>query len=260
MNIVTTWKLLFVVQAWLQLYIQASAVFNSPDKPDVLRGGGRSLEQDSISPASSLLQRRALPNAPDGYAPQAQSCFVDRPFIRNGSRLSTNETAWLEKRRTVTVDAMMQFLGRLDLDSFNASSYFEKHSFNSSALPNIGIAVSGGGYRALMNGGGALQAFDSRTPNASLRGHLGGVLQSATYLAGLSGGSWLVGSIYLNNFTDVTSLRDSEAVWLFQDSILTGPTQSTDFAVRTSEYYSQIQNAVNDKLEAGFNTSITDYW
>ncbi|KAJ5545575.1 hypothetical protein N7494_003160 [Penicillium frequentans] len=230
------------------------------DKADLLHGAAESSEQDSISPASSLFQRQVLPNSPDGYSPKADLCSVRRPFIRNGSSLSYNETAWLKQRRNVTVGAMMEFLGRLDFNSFNASSYIEKHASNSSALPNIGIAVSGGGYRALMNGGGALQAFDSRTANASLQGHLGGVLQSATYLAGLSGGSWLVGSMYLNNFTDVTSLRDSQTVWLFQDSIFVGPTQSSDFAVRTPKYFSQIQNAVDGKLEAGYNTSITDYW
>ncbi|KAJ5890399.1 uncharacterized protein N7473_006627 [Penicillium subrubescens] len=160
----------------------------------------------------------------------------------------------------MTVDAMIDFLGRLDLGSLNASLYIEKNSANASALPNIGIAASGGGYRALMNGGGGLQAFDSRTVNSSLPGHLGGVLQSATYLSGLSGGSWLVGSIYINNFTDVTSLRDSGTVWLFQDSIFVGPKDSATFAIRTSDYYSQMQDAVTGKTDAGYNTSITDYW
>ncbi|KAJ5771964.1 hypothetical protein N7520_002493 [Penicillium odoratum] len=155
---------------------------------------------------------------------------------------------------------MIQFFARLDLGNLNGSSYIERNAANASALPNIGIAASGGGYRALMNGGGALQAFDSRTVNSSLRGHLGGILQSATYLTGLSGGSWLVGSIYLNNFTDITTLRDSKNVWLFQDSILVGPTQSQNFDVRTVEYFLQIQDAVSGKYSAGYNTSITDYW
>ncbi|KAF7712110.1 Lysophospholipase [Penicillium ucsense] len=203
---------------------------------------------------------RALPNAPDGYTPQGKTCPVDRPSIRNGSTLSTNEITWLEQRRNVTLKAMMEFMGRLGLGSLNTSSYIEENAANASALPNIGIAASGGGYRALMNGGGALQAFDSRTINSSLSGHLGGILQSATYLTGLSGGSWLVGTIYLNNFTDVTSLRDSGTVWLFQDSIFVGPTQSKDFAVRTSDYFTQINDAVTGKSGAGYNSSITDYW
>jgi lysophospholipase len=127
-------------------------------------------------------------------------------------------------------------------------------------LPNIGIAVSGGGYRALMNGGGALQAFDNRTTNSTVKGQLGGILQSATYLSGLSGGSWLVGSMYMNNFSDVSSLRDNGSVWQFQDSIFSGPTQSTTWSISTAKYYSQLLGAVDGKSDAGYEVSITDYW
>ncbi|CAI7625994.1 unnamed protein product [Penicillium pancosmium] len=259
MNLLKAFKLLPIVITWLGVYSHPPAQVY-PNERSILRGRIANPQRDSLATSSSLFCRRAIPNAPDGYTPQSEACSVDRPSIRNGSTLSKDETAWLEQRRNVTVDAMMQFLGRLDLGSFNATSYIKKHAANTSGLPNIGLAASGGGYRALMNGGGALQAFDSRTVNSSLPGHLGGVLQSATYLTGLSGGSWLVGSIYLNNFTDVTSLRDSGTVWLFQDSIFVGPTQSELFAVRTSEYFSQIQDAVTGKYSASYNSSITDYW
>ncbi|KAJ5280337.1 lysophospholipase 2 [Penicillium angulare] len=89
------------------------------------------------------LGRRALSNALDGYTPQGEVCPIERPSIRNGSALSTNETSWLEQRRNVTVDAMLQFLDRLDMGSLNASSYIEKNAANISTLPNIGIPVSG---------------------------------------------------------------------------------------------------------------------
>ncbi|KAJ5606481.1 hypothetical protein N7510_009262 [Penicillium lagena] len=252
MNLLATLKLLPIVVTWLVVYSHPDAPSSSVE--------WNILQRDSWTVKSSSLYRKALPNAPDGYTPQGKACPVDRPSIRNGSTLSTNETAWLKQRRNATVDAMIGYLGRLDFGSLNASSYIEKNANNASALPNIGIAASGGGYRALMNGGGALQAFDSRTPNSSLQGHLGGILQSATYLSGLSGGSWLVGSVYLNNFTDITSLRDSETVWQFQDSIFVGPTQSTHFSFKSFEYYSQLQDAVSGKSDAGYNVSITDYW
>ena len=82
---------------------------------------------------------------------------------------------------------MRDLLGRLNISGFDAASYITKFADNSSALPNIAIAASGGGYRACLNGGGAIQAFDSREINSTAAGHLGGLLQSATYLAGLSG-------------------------------------------------------------------------
>lgn len=102
---------------------------------------------------------------------------------------------------------MKDFLSRASIPSFDAASYINEHASNVSELPNIAIAVSGGGYRALTNGAGALKPFDNRVENATVPGHLGGLLQSATYLSGLSGGGWLLGSIYLNNFTTVSALQ-----------------------------------------------------
>jgi lysophospholipase len=71
-----------------------------------------------------------------------------------------------------------------------------------------------------MNGAGALTAFDNRTSNSTATGHLGGLLQSATYLTGLSGGSWLVGSMYKSSFVPVPNIPSS--LWQFDDSILAG--------------------------------------
>jgi len=206
--------------------------------------------------------RRALPNAPDGYTPKGETCPDNRPVVRSAATLSSNETSWLEKRRNNTIQPMKDLLSRANITGFDASSYIDQHSGNASTLPNIAIAVSGGGYRALMNGGGALQAFDSRTENSTAAGHLGGLLQSSTYLAGLSGGGWLVGSIYLNNFTTVTALRDepSGSVWEFGNSVIEGPEKSGVQILNTAEYYVNLEDAVSGKADAGFNTTITDYW
>lgn len=159
---------------------------------------------------------------------------------------------------------MHDLLGRLSITGFDAASYITNNADNASALPNIAIAFSGGGYRACLNGGGALQAFDSRENNGTTAGHLGGLLQSATYVAGLSGGGWLVGSIYVNNFTTISGLLDSpndvSSVWEFQNSIFEGPDTSKVQLLSTAKYYDNIYNVVGDKGAAGFNTSITDYW
>jgi lysophospholipase len=150
---------------------------------------------------------RALPNAPNGYTPTNVSCPANKPIVRNAATLSVNETTWLESRRQETVVAMKGLFSHLNMSSFNAVSYIESHASNISNIPNVGIAVSGGGYRALSNGAGALKALDSRTYGTTRMGHLGGLLQSATYLSGLSGGGWLLGSIYVNNFTTVSELQ-----------------------------------------------------
>ncbi|KAB8199812.1 lysophospholipase catalytic domain-containing protein [Aspergillus parasiticus] len=206
---------------------------------------------------------RALPNAPDGYVPSNVSCPANRPTVRSASSgLSSNETSWLKTRREKTQSAMKDFFNHVTIKDFDAVQYLDNHSSNTSNLPNIGIAVSGGGYRALMNGAGAIKAFDSRTENSTATGQLGGLLQSATYLAGLSGGGWLVGSIYINNFTTISALQTHEdgAVWQFQNSIFEGPDGDSIQILDTATYYKHIYDAVQDKKDAGYETSITDYW
>jgi lysophospholipase len=208
------------------------------------------------------LVSRALPNSPKGYTPSEVNCPAARPSVRSASTLSPNETAWLEKRRPNTITPMKTLLGRLNITNFDAQSYIENHSKNVSNLPNIGIAISGGGWRALLNGAGAIEAFDSRTPKSTTAGHLGGLLQSSTYLAGLSGGSWLVGSIYMNNFSTVTALRDdkSGSVWEFGNSVLEGPDQGGIQILDTTQYYITLIQEVEGKSNAGFKTTLTDIW
>jgi lysophospholipase len=151
----------------------------------------------------------------------------------------------------------------MNISGFDAASYINRVSDNSSTLPNIGIAVSGGGYRALMNGAGFLAAADNRTNNATNTGQIGGLLQSATYVAGLSGGGWLVGSIYTNNFSSVQTLRDGSSkssVWQFGNSILEGPVSDGIQLFSSADYYATIEDDVSDKQDAGYNASLTDYW
>lgn len=117
---------------------------------------------------------------------------------------------------------MRDLLTRINIAGFDAGAYIDKHKDNTTALPNVAIAFSGGGYRAMTNGAGALAAFDSRTPSATGSGQLGGLLQASTYIAGLSGGGWLVGSVYTNNFSSVQSIVDKSEIWQFDRSILQG--------------------------------------
>ena len=157
---------------------------------------------------------------------------------------------------------MRDLLGRLNISGFDVDAYLGENANNVSALPNIAISFSGGGYRALQNGAGAMAAFDSRTENSTGPGHIGGLLQSATYVSGLSGGGWLTGSIFINNFTSVTALRDDDSgsVWEFSNSILEGPEQDGIQILNTAQYFDNIRDSVRGKADAGFETTITDYW
>ncbi|OJD13164.1 hypothetical protein AJ78_06348 [Emergomyces pasteurianus Ep9510] len=215
----------------------------------------------ALGPIADVLVR-ALPNAPNGYAPSKVSCGDTRPTVRSAAELSQNEKLWLNERRKHTTDAMLGLFSRITIPGFDGRSYIEQHASDISSLPNVGIAVSGGGYRALMNGGGALQAFDIRTEGSTRNGHLGGLLQSATYLSGLSGGGWLVGSLYVNNFTSVSDLQAGKegVTWEFVNSILSGPPTTGWRIFNIIRYWTQIYEDVSGKQKAGFDVSLTDYW
>lgn len=158
---------------------------------------------------------------------------------------------------------MTDLLGRLDISGFDAPAYIRSHAQNASALPNIAIAASGGGYRAMLNGAGAIKAFDSREENTTGAGQLGGLLQSATYLAGLSGGGWLVGSIMVNNYSTISRLQlgsNASSLWQLGNSVLKGPDKGSIQILDTASYFKEIADEVSDKKDAGFQTSVTDYW
>ncbi|KAK3050564.1 Lysophospholipase 1 [Extremus antarcticus] len=222
----------------------------------------------TVGATYASLDRRALPaNAPHGYKPQTNDCPSDAPTIRTAASLSDEETSWLRSRRAATIQPMRDLLGRLNITGLDTDQYINNNRNNVSNLPNIGVAVSGGGYRAMLNGAGVLEAFDSRTPNSTAAGQLGGLLQSTTYLSALSGGSWLVGSLYSNNYTAVsdiisqdTSDDDSGDVWQLGNSIFEGPDTGGVQLLSSVGYYATLVSNTNDKENAGYNVTITDYW
>ncbi|KAK2073754.1 hypothetical protein P8C59_008005 [Phyllachora maydis] len=200
----------------------------------------------------------------DTYAPAKVPCPPGLRIRSAAGGLSPNETAWLTGRRTSTIQPMTDFLRRANVSGFDAAAYMALVTSDPqdlANLPNIAIAVSGGGYRALMNGAGFLSAADSRTPESTAAGGIGGLLQASTYLAGLSGGGWLVGSLFVNGFVPVSDLQANGSVWQFQNSIFQGPSRGGLLGVvDTTTYWDDIQNQVSQKGAAGFETSITDYW
>jgi lysophospholipase len=216
----------------------------------------------------ALVQRGAPANQPHGYVPQTVTCPQSQPTIRSAATLSSEEQSWLQVRRNATIDPMRDLLSRMNINGLDTNAYIDKYRNNASALPNIGMAMAGGGYRALLVGAGVIEAFDSRTPNSTARGQLGGLLQATTYLSGLSGGSWLVGSLYANNFTSVAEIINrassnpstSGDLWQFDQTIFEGPDSSGIQLLSTVDYATQVVDAVQGKEDAGFNTTITDYW
>ncbi|KAI1418836.1 lysophospholipase catalytic domain-containing protein [Xylaria sp. FL1777] len=219
------------------------------------------LSRDVVAPELLL---RAAPDSPSGdYAPATVDCPSQKPTIRDAATLSPSEVAWLKKRRANTLDPMMAFFKLANISDFDAVGYVQSNANNFSVVPNVGIAISGGGYRALLNGAGFIAAADARTPGSTAAGGIGNLLQASTYLAGLSGGGWLVGSIFANNFSSIPQLRDGQSgssLWQFSNNIIEGPKDSGISIVNTAEYWSDIADQVDDKRKAGYEISITDYW
>ncbi|KAH6838400.1 lysophospholipase catalytic domain-containing protein [Chaetomium sp. MPI-CAGE-AT-0009] len=219
-------------------------------------GYGGSMLLEMVPP----LNGRANGNAPNGYAPIEIACPAQRPVVRSADALSSNESTWLGQRVGAIHSALIPLLERADIGDIDVRAYLQDITDHSGTLPRIGIAVSGGGYRALMNGAGALAAFDDRTSGSTETGRLGGILQASTYVSGLSGGSWLVGSLYMANFTTVESIVGAtegflSQLWQFDETIIEGPA-----TLSARDYYQQLQDAVDAKANAGYHITITDSW
>ncbi|KAF5119326.1 hypothetical protein DV495_004810 [Geotrichum candidum] len=191
-------------------------------------------------------------NPDNSYAPTHIQCPSNASFLTVASdTVAKNEADWVEARHNVTNPKLIEFLKRMNLDNFDAESFLANSSLN------IGLAFSGGGYRAMLCGAGQLAALDERTINSTNDGHLGGLLQASTYLASLSGGNWLVNSIVLNNFTSVQTLQGDKDLWDLSASIF-NPGGLNIFS--TASYYDDLADDVEDKKDAGFNISLTDIW
>ncbi|KAI0999666.1 Lysophospholipase 1 [Podosphaera aphanis] len=221
-----------------------------------------SMEVRSVEVAAA--KKRAFPVSPSGgYAPGVVNCPSERPVIRNARDISQNEKSWLQLRRNQTIDPMISWLSRAEISGFDTTSYINQVRNDASLLPNIGIAISGGGYRSLFTGGGFLAAADDRVDNSTSFGQIGGLLQATTYVAGVSGGSWVTGSMFINNFSSVQALRDGgdrTGLWKFGNSILQSPDTDGPQILDDINYFRTIIGNVRSKSEAGFATSITDYW
>jgi len=192
-----------------------------------------------------------------GYAPGNVSCpskaiSGSSNLIREAKSLSDDEKNWLEKRHEITDEALRDFLERSELQDFDIDDFFD----NANNSINIGLAFSGGGYRAMLCGAGQISALDDRTKGANETG-LGGLLQSATYLAGLSGGNWLTGTLALNNWTSVEEILSNDTIWNLENSIFASGGWDV---FSTFGQWDAINDAISAKEKAGFNTSITDIW
>lgn len=196
----------------------------------------------------------------NGYAPGNVSC-PDSSLIRNATSLSQNETEWLKKRSPIAKNALQDFLTR-GTTNFSSTDLVDTLFSDDANVPKIGIAASGGGYRAMLVAAGMVAAMDNRTDGAVENG-LGGLLQGATYFAGLSGGNWLTTTLAWNNWTSVQDIlnnlsdTNTSSIWNLGNSILSpgGINQTL-----TTDIFNAITEEIDSKVAAGFNASLVDVW
>lgn len=190
----------------------------------------------------------------DSYAPGRIEC-PSSDILRVADSISKEESDWLKGRDEVTNEKIVEFLKYANMTDIDPEDYGK---LNRSI--HIGLAFSGGGYRAMLNGAGQLSALDERTkgPDGGKAKGLNGLLQASTYIAGLSGGSWLVGSVAFNNFTSIQDIVDHKTdIWNLKHSIVN---YGGINVVKTYEYYKGILDDIDDKEDAGYDLSFTDVW
>ncbi|KAK4502179.1 hypothetical protein PRZ48_005604 [Zasmidium cellare] len=187
----------------------------------------------SSAPTEQHLDVRRLD---DDYAPVATSC-PSTALVRAAKGISSGESRYYNARKRKADAGLAAWLrkqGRFDTDS----------------LPSVGLAASGGGYRAMLEDAGIVQAFDGRDGNSSV----GGLYQGLTYESALSGGSWLLGSRAGNNWPTVSSLQKT----LWEDALEKSFLLPAN--VLNTDQYLEISDDILDKEKAGFDTTIVDPW
>ncbi|KAJ5655906.1 hypothetical protein N7507_007856 [Penicillium longicatenatum] len=185
------------------------------------------------------------------YAPYYVDCPPDIQLVRQPRQISQAESEWVHGRKAIVTDSLVAYLARLNLADFNLTDYAQRIRRDSNYnVPVIAWATSGGGWRSAYTGIGGLQAIDERTPG-SKEAKVGGLFQSLTYMAGLSGGSWPTAS---TSFSDYAPIHEHVKEW-HVDINRFDASNFTEYAAPVTAYL----DTIAQKVEAGFNVSTADF-
>ncbi|PFH47334.1 hypothetical protein AMATHDRAFT_67917 [Amanita thiersii Skay4041] len=208
--------------------------------------------------SSSSLEGSVTDYAPtmDSECPDISVSPLIRTFTPENQSLHPFEENYIRTRSEVNLpNAWEDWLGDGSQLGYNLTVV-------KSSFPRIGIAVPGGGLRAALYGAGSLSALDARNPIANQAG-TGGLLQVSSYISGLSGGSWLIGSLFLNNWPSIKELvlgNDQDLDGWLLDLPLVMPDGNNILSEKNQAYYGSILWSVMSKELHGIDTSITDLW
>lgn len=196
----------------------------------------------------------------NGYAPMDSECPARNALRRANGSVSSAEFGWLKGRDSRSHEALLDWLEESNLTDFDARSFLNDISHDGIDTIRIGLAFSGGGFRAMLGGAGMLSALDINTPGSRGPGGLGGLLQASTYVTGLSGGSWLVSSLAMNNWTSIPRLQASNDVWNFASPFNPGDSTNRIMSFFRPSWDISIVEDVASKMNAGFPITISDVW
>ncbi|KIY62427.1 hypothetical protein CYLTODRAFT_361495 [Cylindrobasidium torrendii FP15055 ss-10] len=193
------------------------------------------------------------------YAPQVNVDCPDsllRVFSASQQSLSGGENDFVSSRQSVVNNAWKDWLG--DASQIGYNSDLATSVVNDS---KVGIAVSGGSFRASLYGASVLNALDARNQSSKDAG-TGGLLQVSSYISALSGGSWMVGSLYSNNFPEIQALvtgSNELSGWML-DKDLFFPDGISLHSDENDAFYDNIKASIEAKQATNTFTSLTDPW
>ncbi|KAJ7123198.1 phospholipase B [Mycena epipterygia] len=214
---------------------------------------GAVLAQDTLPSQDNVTDYAPTVNV---ECPDFSTTSLIRQFTPQNQSLHPDEIKYVNSRFNTTVqDAWNAWLGDGSGLGYNLSA-FQGH------FPKVGLAIPGGGLRAAQYGAGCLSGLDARNDSSKAAG-TGGLLQVASYMSGLSGGSWVTGSLFFNNWPTIKDLvygnGGSLDGWKL-DLPLVSPDGDDVFSTDNQNFYGSILWSVISKAQAGIDTSITDPW
>ncbi|KAI0659449.1 lysophospholipase [Cubamyces menziesii] len=212
--------------------------------------------------------------AAERYAPTLQQCPTGIALVRNvgsdphAQTLSAAEENYVQSRKAnILPGAWFDYYVNVHKTTWELLPLYVADillgSLGYDVLPNIGIATSGGGLRAALFGAGVLNALDGRNQTSAGAG-MGGLLQAAQYLSGLSGGSWLVSSLSQADFPLLHDLMFGSGAlqgsqfggWLMNiDLLQPGPNANS-----TEVFLESLIGEVSLKFAEGFPVTVSDIW
>ena len=192
------------------------------------------------------------------YAPVPATCPSSR-LVRQATGISDAESSYIAQRYQKASQALESWLKSVD-EGFDTGyggwgdwGGYDKHGQRGKA-PVLALTSSGGGYRAMLTGGGVIKGFDAREANTTA---VSGIYQALTYEAGLSGGSWLLSSLAGNNYPTISQIQTTLWEPQLQASLIVPEILLSPAA---APVYAAVEADIQAKAAAGYQTSIIDPW